>query len=144
MDTDDLVNDTVLAVYEKFEKISSPSAFKSYLYSTAGNIAANALRRKKFSSDDPYAELKLIAQDSPELLTDYIIVSKAISNLPDQQKEALMLFEVSGFSIAEICDIQNAGESAVKQRLRRARNSIKELMEDSRITNKQVVLSIFL
>src|SRR5690606_10299330 len=102
------------------------------------------LRRKKFSSDDPYAELKLIAQDSPELLTDYIIVSKAISNLPDQQKEALMLFEVSGFSIAEICDIQNAGESAVKQRLRRARNSIKELMEDSRITNKQVVLSIFL
>ena len=146
MDTDDLVNDAVLAVYERFTKIENEGAFKAYLYKTAGNIASNALRRKKFSKDDPFAELKLLAGDNPELLTDYLIVSKTILKLPEVQKEALMLFEVSGFSIAEICDIQKASESAVKQRLRRGRASLKSMLEDSGVDKRQkeVIMSIFL
>ena len=51
-----------------------------------------------------------------------------MSLLPEEQKEAVILFEISGFSIKEICEIQQAGESAVKQRLKRGRQKLTEIL----------------
>ena len=41
------------------------------------------------------------------------LLHEALSRLPENQREAIVLFEISGFSIAEIADLQHAGISAV-------------------------------
>ncbi|PIZ05301.1 MAG: RNA polymerase subunit sigma-24, partial [Flavobacteriales bacterium CG_4_10_14_0_8_um_filter_32_5] len=40
----------------------------------------------------------------------------------------IVLFEITGFSIKEIMEIQNSSESAVKQRLKRGREKLVELL----------------
>jgi RNA polymerase sigma-70 factor (ECF subfamily) len=46
----------------------------------------------------------------------------------EEQREAIILFEIAGFSIKEIVVIQNASESAVKQRLKRGREKLVEIL----------------
>ena len=57
------------------------------------------------------------------------LLHEALALLPDVQKEAIILFEISGFSIKDIMSIQNASESAVKQRLKRGRERLVALLQ---------------
>jgi RNA polymerase sigma-70 factor (ECF subfamily) len=52
----------------------------------------------------------------------------ALAQLVDEQREAIILFEISGFSIKEIVEIQASSESAVKQRLKRGREKLVEIL----------------
>ncbi|MFT5860837.1 MAG: DNA-directed RNA polymerase specialized sigma24 family protein [Flavobacteriaceae bacterium] len=52
-----------------------------------------------------------------------------LSKLPDLQRETLVLFEISGFSIAEIAKLQQSGVSAVKQRLARGRKAMLVILQ---------------
>jgi len=62
---------------------------------------------------------------------------KMLERLNEKQKECLILFELTGFSIKEIMELQKASESTVKQRLRRGRIQLKELIEhESKIALK--------
>ena len=54
---------------------------------------------------------------------------KALSRLPEQQREAILLFEISGFSIKEIAVLQESSESAIKQRLSRGRQQLLEQLQ---------------
>lgn len=54
----------------------------------------------------------------------------ALSQLEDKERSSILLFEIGGFSIKEITDIQKENsESAVKSRLSRTRKKLKEFME---------------
>jgi len=50
--------------------------------------------------------------------------------LPDKQREAIVLFELSGFSIEEIRELQGGTISGVKMRLKRGRNQLRLWLED--------------
>ena len=49
MDTEDLVQEAVLATLQKFHSIREKEKLLGYLIATANNIIRNHLRRKKFS-----------------------------------------------------------------------------------------------
>jgi DNA repair photolyase len=49
----------------------------------------------------------------------------ALSKLPPQLRETLLLFEREGFSIAEIASMMKRSESAIKHRLRTARDQLR-------------------
>ena len=68
-------------------------------------------------------------QVEPELSADVHFLFAALAQLPEAQREAIILFEISGFSIKEIMEIQRAGESAVKQRLKRGRERLEEILK---------------
>jgi RNA polymerase sigma-70 factor (ECF subfamily) len=52
----------------------------------------------------------------------------ALAQLPIAQKECIILFEISGFKIKEIAEIQSVSEDAVKQRLKRGRERLQEIL----------------
>lgn len=62
--------------------------------------------------------------DRSEQYMNTAFLHHALAQLPEQQKEALILFEITGLSIKEIMIIQDSTESAVKQRLFRGRKSL--------------------
>ncbi len=67
------------------------------------------------------------------------LLHKALSLLPEDQRECIILFEISGFSIKEIVEIQGVSESAVKQRLKRARAKLIEILTfESDYKNEEV------
>ncbi len=56
---------------------------------------------------------------------------EALSKLPEHQKESIILYEIIGFSVKEIAELHETGESAVKQRLARGRQKLIELLTET-------------
>ena len=101
----------------------------------ANNLVRQAKRRMKFKGEWDESALEKIESrtQDPEVALDIHYLLKAIQQLHEKQREALVLFEISGFSIKEISEIQQSSKGATKTRLSRARKQLKELLsEDGR------------
>lgn len=100
---------------------------KTYLFSIARNLAFKRFR-------DEHSEVQ-VAEDRAVAIVDQrmdqelpVLVAQMVSQLPDLQREALILFEYEGFQLNEIAEIVNADVGVVKSRLHRARESMRRLL----------------
>jgi RNA polymerase sigma-70 factor (ECF subfamily) len=130
MDYKDLMNETLLIAYTKFDSLKSEQAFLSFLFTIAVRFLANTAKKaKKELSDESVNLSSLKAEGSgSESSAEVYLLHEALALLPDLQREAIILFEISGFSIKDIMDIQGAKESAVKQRLKRGRERLTAIL----------------
>lgn len=130
MDYRDLMNDTLLVAYEKFDSLKSAEAFLSFLFSICVRVLGN-YHQKKRAFRLPEGTMHLEIRDgnaNPQAHADIHYLYEALAQLSEEQRESIILFEISGFSIREITVIQNASESAVKQRLKRGREKLTEIL----------------
>jgi RNA polymerase sigma-70 factor (ECF subfamily) len=129
MDFRDLMNETLLRAYQKFDELRSKEAFFSYLLSISVRILANNKRKIKEESDSfEKVAIRVDVNSNTETKVESYFLHQALAQLPEEQRESIILFEISGFSIKEIAAIQNASESSVKQRLRRGRMKLREIL----------------
>lgn len=131
MDYKDLINETLLIAYTKFESLRSEKAFLSFLFTIAVRFLANNAKKEnnEMAYDDFDLDTIKDVQANTERSTKVYLLHQALALLPDAQKEALILFEISGFSIKDITEIQNVSESAVKQRLKRGRERLTAILK---------------
>ena len=132
MDVQDLVQDVLVAAYHRFEKIENKDQMLHYLIRAARNRSISLWRKHRHqeSLTDLHAE-RLSAQGlSPEMVIDIQVLYRALDKLPTKQRDALVLFEISGFSMKEIAKMQGSTEGAVKTKISRGRQKLKSLMED--------------
>lgn len=135
METEDLVQESILQTLQAFYRIEDKQKLLGYMIGVANNLVRQAKRRQKFKGEwDEMALEKIESRtNDPEIALDIHYMLKAIQQLPEKQREALVLFEISGFNIKEISEIQNSSEGATKTRLSRTRHQLKELLsEDDR------------
>ena len=130
MDYRDLMHDTLLVAFEKFETLKSETAFLSFLFGISVRILANNNKKKKEESLKKEAKSLTISDQHANTAIDAEVhcLHQALAQLNEDQRESIILFEISGFSIKEIAEIQNASESAVKQRLKRGREKLTEIL----------------
>lgn len=136
MEYRDLINETLLVAYDKFDTLRSKEAFLSFLFSISVRILSNNKIKKKerlISSEDQVTQIRN-ADTSGDVQTDIHFLYQALADLNEDQRECIILFEISGFSIKEIAKIQESTESSVKQRLRRGRIRLSEIMNFEAIT----------
>lgn len=129
----DLQGDVILAAYENFESLRKPESFKFYLFGIARNMFRKRLSRNKIKERFEMLnnQHNLQTNSSAEMNVDIGLLYEKLELLPGKQKEALILFEISGFSLKEVQEIQGDSLSAVKLRLSRGRQKLKELFSDS-------------
>jgi RNA polymerase sigma-70 factor (ECF subfamily) len=123
----DLMSDSMLAAYKSFPSLRDKSAFHWFL----STIAVRIQRRKRWRArlfvpmeNAAEAAYELTAESSYDL--DQLVV--ALDRLPSKEREAIVLFELSGFSIKEIQQMQGGTISGVKSRMSRARVRLKRLL----------------
>lgn len=140
MDFKDLMHDTLLIAYKKFDTLSSPKAFLSFLFGISIRVLANANKKQKAelwkNEEDSF---KIHHQDdATDKNADIALLYEALRKLPENQRESIILYEIVGFSVKEIAELHQAGESAVKQRLARGRQQLINLLteKDSVSQNK--------
>lgn len=129
VDAKDLVSETVLIALEQFAKLKKETSFKYFLFGIARNLTRRMQRRKKFWGifNTEQAE-RIAAPRNPLLNEDVQLLYQALDQLPNAQKEALILFELSGYSIKEIAEIQNSSLSSIKARLSRGRQKLGQIL----------------
>lgn len=139
MDYTDLMNETLLTAFEKIDELKNPSAFFSFLCGISVRILSNHNKKHKEVQYPIQVEQHRDWNSTADLKTDVKILYTMLNQLSEDQKEAILLFELSGFSIKEVAKIQNANENTVKQRLKRGRDRLKDLMNfEADLTRKEV------
>lgn len=129
-DARDLASETILKAYENFDSIKKKDSFKSYLFTIAIRLnKRNNSRRRFFADYDDEQTLNIPSRETPaDVRLDVEALYAALALLHEKQRNAIALFEISGFSIEEIRRIQGGTNSAVKSRLKRGREKLAELL----------------
>jgi RNA polymerase sigma-70 factor, ECF subfamily len=130
-DAKDLMSETILKAYEAFERLRNKDVFLYFLFGIACNIQRNRNRRKKFVGEytDQFANNLHDKGAAPDAGADLHILYDALNRLPAKQCEALVLYEISGFSLKEIQEIQGEQSlSAIKSRVARAREKMASML----------------
>lgn len=135
LDFKDLMHDSLIIAFNKFESLKEEKAFLHFLFGIAIRILSNNRKKKSLDYHD---NLNSVVSSTPVLSdTERNIelehLKIALSRLPEEQKEAILLFEIGGFSIKEIASLQEVSESAVKQRLSRGRQNLLVLLTPTSI-----------
>ncbi len=127
---DDLVQETVMKAWKHHTSFEAGSNIKAWLYTILRNEFYSLLRKSKREVEDIdgiYAGR--VATDGSQLShLDMMDMKVALANLPDDQREAVILVGASGFSYEEAADICQVAVGTVKSRVSRARLRLNEIL----------------
>ena len=128
---DDLTQTTFVSMVRGRGRFQRGAKVKPWLYAIATNAARDWRRRTKFESvsDDgtlPEVEAEPGPERDPGLEK---AVKQALAQLPEAQREAIMLNRYEGLSFAEIAATAGVTESAVKVRAHRGYERLRELLK---------------
>ncbi|MBE6560440.1 MAG: RNA polymerase sigma factor [Ruminococcaceae bacterium] len=98
---------------------------RSYLYAIASRVCLD-----HFSRNADLAELDDSIPAPAAEREMAMAIEEALAALPEPQREAAVLYYYSGLRLREIARIQNASISAVKSRLKAARDSLRILLSE--------------
>lgn len=137
-DARDLVSDTLLSAFENFDKLKNSEAFKSYIFTIARRkFRRNKWRMRIFTGYDEANVFDFESNESqPDVKADVNLLYAAMQELPEKQREAVALFEISGLSLLEIQKVQGGTLSGVKTRIRRARQKLAEILGEKEAFRK--------
>ena len=132
-DSEDLTQLTFIKVWQKINSFRGDSAFFTWVYRIAINLAKNhfassASKKDKvnISSDD--LEIDIPSYENPEISLMHKQslqnIQSYVKTLPESLKTAFTLREVDGKSYEEISVITNTPIGTVRSRIFRARESI--------------------
>jgi RNA polymerase sigma-70 factor, ECF subfamily len=134
----DVVQETMITMWEKIGKIKSSEAFKTWLYRITYNKCCDYLRKKKVNGEIRADEKgwKIISdtvfsEHSPELENKEIavIIKSLTERLSPKQKAVFVFCDLENLSHEEISGITGMSRRNIKANLHFARKRIGELIE---------------
>jgi RNA polymerase sigma-70 factor (ECF subfamily) len=123
----DALQDAMVSAFRRAGDFRGESAVTTWLHRIVVNAALDRLRRRAarpaLSAGDDEAFEALVAHDSdPARVTDTRLdVDAALRILPPQQRAALVVVDMLGFSVADAAVILEISPGTVKSRCARAR-----------------------
>ena len=132
-DGDDLFHDAVMRAFDKLPLLRDEASFRGWFYAVMLSVHRTRTRRgfwKRFRSLDRQCESGWDMADGSAASPDRAAAQRAataVATLPAVQREAVVLFDIEGFSLQEVAEFQSASLSAVKTRLGRGREKLRAL-----------------
>ena len=133
-EAEDAAQEAFLRAYLNLTRYDAARSFKTWLLSIASNYCIDRLRRRRLQwmslDDEPVADRLALHSDDPEpepatLSKEQSIAIQALLNeLSPDYRAVVVLRYWYDYSYAEIADIMDTTESAVKSRLFRARQAL--------------------
>jgi RNA polymerase sigma-70 factor, ECF subfamily len=137
-EAEDATQEAFLRAYLNIDRYDPARSFKTWVLSIASNHCIDRLRKRRLtwlSLDEPLPPNIHLSSDEPEpeQAAVYNERSQAIqtllSTLSSEYRAAVVLRYWYDYSYAEIADILDTTESAIKSRLFRARQSLADRLE---------------
>lgn len=142
-DVRDLVQDVMLSTFQHFDGIGEGKLLH-YMIRAARNRSISLGRARRFrveALEEQSLERLRSKGTSAETLLDVEVLYRALNRLPEKQRNAVVLFEINGFSVREIAGMQGSTEASVKMKLSRGRKRLQELLTDTPRNYRQLIMS---
>lgn len=135
----DVVQDTYLSAMQNLEKLRDPQALTHWLAQIAANRCRKLLRKEgryvspqqdeedtSFFDAIPDPDEKLIPETAADDGETRRLLRELIDDLPEAQRECMILFYFSQCPVEQIAQVQECSEGTVKSRLNYGRKKLKE------------------
>jgi RNA polymerase sigma-70 factor (ECF subfamily) len=124
----DIAQNVFVKVWTKKIEIASGN-IKSLLFKMATEEFISHIRRKKVEKE--YTEsidLRLIREpdNNDDLLEKKVLFQKALNQLPEKQKTALLMNKMQGLTYKEIAEVLNLSQKAIEKRIGLALKALKQ------------------
>ncbi len=128
---DDLAQDATLKAWDARSSFQMGTNMKAWTFMILRNQFYSEKRRswRQTQLDQEAAERTLVAADDPEAPVALDEMRLAMSMLPSEQREALILVGAGGFAYEEAADICGCAVGTVKSRVSRARRALHGILE---------------
>jgi RNA polymerase sigma-70 factor (ECF subfamily) len=140
-DAEDIIQETFIKVYKNKHLYNPTAKFITWLFTIASNVAKSELRKRRirnaFSISNFIGGKKdqdiIYKGEDPETLADSVVkeeyIHKAISKLPKEFREVIILRDIQEFSYEEISEILKVPIGTVKSRVNRGRERLQKLLK---------------
>lgn len=128
---DDIVQDTFLKAWKKFDSFNRKSSFRTWLYRIAMNTTYDYLRKNKnYLESEVSSE---ISGDNNELKD---LISKALHSLNLKHREAFILFYKFEYSQKEVAETLSISEGTAKSRIHYAKEKFTTFLKNNGVENE--------
>lgn len=130
-EAEDVVQDTMIRVWNKREEWIQFGSVEAYCLTVAKNLAIDRSQKKEAQNVQLTSEIeeKSEASGPYDQLIDnerMLIIHRLINELPEKQRFVMQLRDMEGKSYKEIARVLNLTEEQVKVNLFRARQKVKQ------------------
>lgn len=128
---DDLVQETLVKAWRSMDSFTPGTNFRAWLFTILRNVYISErrkLRREVSDPDNVYTDSLAVqpSQDSHLAFEDFLA---KLTELPAEQREALLLVGAEGFSYDEAATICGCAVGTIKSRVNRARTRLSERLD---------------
>jgi RNA polymerase sigma-70 factor, ECF subfamily len=145
IDGEDVLQDALIKVVEAFPSAGPLGNPSGWLFRIAHNTALDFLRRRSrqqaFSAGE---EVEMMADPVDPILSRQIAATslRTFMRLPVAQRSSVILADVLGCSLQEVCEIMTYSLPAVKAALHRGRTRLRELAEEAEDTPQPLLADV--
>lgn len=126
---EDLSHEAWVRAFEKLHLFRGDSAFGTWIYRLATNVALNRLRRSsKRDAVEASADLPRITKAPDDAVVNGRVLSLALDKLPPGYRRVLVLHDVEGWTHEEIANSLNCSAGTSKSQLHKARARMRQLI----------------
>lgn len=128
---DDLVQETLFKAWNHLDSFKEGTNLKAWLFTILRNTYFSERRKRKREVEDAdgsYAA-RLSSRAEQHGHMDMRDFQTALAELPDDQREALILVGAAGFSYEEAAEISECAVGTIKSRVNRARTRLGEMLD---------------
>jgi RNA polymerase sigma-70 factor (ECF subfamily) len=131
----DLVQDAFVRAYERLAECRDRAHFRAWLYRVARNLCFDHLKnvRRLTVPLSTVADADRIENAHPDTSELDLTMRTALDRLPVALREAFLLKHDAGYTYDEVAEMTQATPSAVKMRVHRARETLREFLTDQGI-----------
>jgi len=133
IDGEDVLQDALIKAVEAFASTGPVQNPQAWLFRIAHNTALDFLRRRnRQGALQSMEEVDMMADELDEIARRQIAATglRTFMRLPVAQRSSVILMDVLGCSLQEVCDVMDFSLPAVKAALHRGRTRLRELADE--------------
>ncbi|HKZ76538.1 MAG TPA: SigE family RNA polymerase sigma factor, partial [Actinomycetota bacterium] len=127
-EADELTQEAMVRVYERWDRVRQMDSPQGYLFRTAMNLHRSRLRG--LASRARHILQPIPSPDPAEVVQSRDILARALASLPTGQREAVVLVEWLGMDQDEAAAALRIKPGSVRARLSRARADLRRMLEE--------------
>lgn len=141
-DAQDCLQEAMLRIYRSIGSFKGQSSFSTWAYRITMNTCLDELRRRKNKQNtslDSLLEVGWSPTDGGNAPEDHAIQSetrralqRAIHELPEDMRSAIILRDIHGLSYDEIAQSLDVNVGTIKSRISRGRDKLREILKKHR------------
>ena len=133
IDGEDVLQDALIKAVEAFASTGPVQNPQAWLFRIAHNTALDFLRRRnRQGALQSMEDVEMMADELDEIARRQIAATglRTFMRLPVAQRASVILMDVLGCSLQEVCDVMDFSLPAVKAALHRGRTRLRELADE--------------